>query len=76
MEPGSESSPPAGGDDAEATAHHFSKCHVWEIGEIKGSTSTVLIEGWPGVELAVVHGPTATSPAETRQGSAIPQLKG
>ena len=36
----------------------------------------MLIEGWLGVELAVVRGPATTSTAETEQSFAIPQLKG
>ena len=39
-------------------------------------SSTVLIEGWFGVVLAVVRGPTVTSTAETGQSLAIPQQKG
>ena len=56
--------------------HQIANGDVQEVEGNKGSLSTILIEGWLGVALAVVRGPTAASTAETEQGSAIPQPKG
>ena len=51
---------------------HFSNEDVWEVEGDEGNSSTVLIKGWLGEELAVVRGPATTSTAETEQGFAIP----
>ena len=53
-------SPPAVGDGAEATAHQNANHFVSGVEGIEGSSSTTLIEGWLGVALAMVRGPTTT----------------
>ena len=67
--------PPAVGDGVKATVHHPLKILAGEGEEIKGSSSTDLIEEWVGLVHAVARGPSATSMAKTEQSSAIPQLK-
>ena len=64
-----------GGDDAKATEHQLANHYVKEVEGIKRNSSTGLIEGWLGMELALVRGPSATPTAEMEQSSAIPQLK-